>query len=101
MRRRKNWLKTEKPRIMEAVSIDGDSLLVEFTDLPYDSIYTVAVISDKNKNSKLDMSKLPWPKLKEGAGVYNNKFGFGPPDYDDAVLLLDGPVLGIRIEQRY
>ncbi len=98
---KENWLKTEKARITEVVSIDGDSLLVEFTDLPYDSIYAVAVIHDKNMNGKLDMRKFPWPKLKEGAGVSNNKFGFGPPDYDDAVLRLDGPVLGIRIEMRY
>ena len=98
---KENWLKTEKARITEVVSIDGDSLLIEFTDLPYDSIYAVAVIHDKNKNGKLDMRKFPWPKPKEGAGVSNNKFGFGPPDYDDAVLRLADPVLGIRIEMRY
>ena len=37
----------------------------------------------------------------EGAGVSNNKLGFGPPDYDDAVLRLADPVLGIRLEMRY
>lgn len=98
---KENWLKTEKAWITEVVSVVGDSMTVEFTDLPYDSIYAVAVIHDKNKNGKLDMRKFPWPKPKEGAGVSNNRFGFGPPDYDDAILRLTVPVLEIRIEMRY
>lgn len=96
-----DWLKTEKARITEIVSVEGDSLTVEFTDLPYDSIYAVAVIHDRNMNGRLDMRKFPWPKPKEGAGVSNNRFGFGPPDYDDAILSLADPELGIRIEMRY
>jgi uncharacterized protein (DUF2141 family) len=75
---KENWLKIEKARITETIAVEGDSLVLEFSALPYDSIYAVAVIHDKNMNGKLDMRKFPWPKPKEGAGVSNIRFGFGP-----------------------
>ncbi len=98
---KESWLKTEKARKTKTLSVKGDSLVVEFATLPYDSIYAVAVIHDKNMNGKLDMRKFPWPKPKEGAGVSNNRFGFGPPEYRDAILRLTEPVLDILIEMRY
>jgi uncharacterized protein (DUF2141 family) len=95
------WLDIEKAFITEILSVDSDSMTVRFTDVPYDSAYAVAVVHDKNRNGKMDMRKFPWPKPKEGAGVSNNDFGFGPPDYDDALIKLDSPILNIRIELRY
>jgi uncharacterized protein (DUF2141 family) len=47
------------------------------------------------------MRRFPWPKPKEGAGVSNNKFGFGPPDYEDALIELNTFELAVRIEMRY
>lgn len=98
---KESWLKTDEARIMEVVAVSGDSMTVEFASLPYDSVYAVAVIHDRNMNGKLDMRKFPWPKPKEGAGVSNNDFGFGPPDYEDALLHLSMPDLAVRIEMRY
>jgi uncharacterized protein (DUF2141 family) len=98
---KEKWLKIEDARMTEIVKADADSATVTFEDLPYDSVYAVAVIHDKNLNGKLDMRRFPWPSLKEGAGVSNNEFGFGPPDYEDAVLRLDKPMLEIRIYMRY
>lgn len=98
---KENWLKPEKARITEIIAVGGDSMVVEFSALPYDSTYAVAVVHDKNMNGKLDMRRFPWPKPKEGAGVSNNRFGFGPPDYEDAVLVLKSPILDILIEMRY
>jgi uncharacterized protein (DUF2141 family) len=95
------WLKTDEALISEILTVTGDSMVVEFASMPYDSMYAVAVIHDKNMNGKLDMRRFPWPKPKEGAGVSNNDFGFGPPDYEDAQLNLDIPVLDVRIELRY
>lgn len=98
---REKWLKIEDARITEVVKADADSIEVEFDDLPYDSIYAVAVVHDKNLNGKLDMRRFPWPRLEEGAGVSNNEFGFGRPDYEDAVLKLASPLLEIQIYMRY
>jgi uncharacterized protein (DUF2141 family) len=98
---KESWLRPGEARITEVVPIEGDSSVVEFASLPYDSIYAVAVIHDRNMNGSLDMRKFPWPRPKEGTGVSNNNFGFGPPGYEDALLHLSGPVLDIRIEMRY
>jgi hypothetical protein len=40
-------------------------------------------------------------ETRGGAGVSNNRFEFGPPDYDDARPRLDGPFLRIGIGMRY
>jgi uncharacterized protein (DUF2141 family) len=98
---KENWLKTERARITEIVPIEGDSSVVALKGVPYDNIYAVAVIHDKNRNGKLDMRRFPWPKPKEGAGISNNRFSFGPPDYRDARIELSDPVLKIRIGMRY
>jgi uncharacterized protein (DUF2141 family) len=95
------WLKTEKALKTEIIPAEEDSSVVAFEDLPFDSVYAVAVIHDRNMNGRLDMRRFPWPKPKEGAGVSNNRFGFGPPDYDDAMLRLDVPMIETRIEMRY
>jgi uncharacterized protein (DUF2141 family) len=94
---RESWLKIKEAWITEVIAVDSDSTEVLFKQVPFDSVYAVAVIHDKNENGKLDMRKFPWPKPKEGVGVSNNKFGFGPPNYDDAVLDLSVPVLKIGI----
>jgi uncharacterized protein (DUF2141 family) len=96
-----DWLKTELARMTETIPVEGDSSVVAFEGVPYDNIYAVAVIHDKNRNGKLDMRRFPWPKPEEGAGVSNNRFGFGPPDYSDASIELVHPVLKIRIVMRY
>lgn len=98
---KESWLKTDEAWISEVVAVSGDSMKVAFASLPYDSVYAVAVIHDRNMNGKLDMRKFPWPKLKEGAGVSNNDFGFGPPDYEDALFHLSMPDLAVRIEMKY
>jgi uncharacterized protein (DUF2141 family) len=95
------WLDIEKAERKRILPVEGDSAVVTFGDLPYDSVYAVAVVHDSNKNGKLDMRRFPWPKPKEGAGVSNNRFGFGPPDYDDARLSLSGSILRTRVGMRY
>lgn len=74
---------------------------VQFADLPYAQSYAVEIHHDENDNGKFDMRWFPYPRPKEGVGVSNNKFGFGPPDFTDARFSLDSPQKSINIQMYY
>jgi len=95
------WLDVNKALLTKTPKATSDSLTVIFDEVPYDSTYAVEVIHDKNENGKLDFRKFPYPNPTEGAGVSNNTFRLGPPDYEKARFTLDGSSMPIQIRMRY
>lgn len=70
------------------VKANGAEVTVVFENLkPGD--YAVSVIHDKNENGKLDKNFIGIPK--EGFAFGNNAMNtFGPPDFKDAKVKVDG-----------
>lgn len=95
------WLDENKAYLKKIARAISDSMAVTFEGVPYDSMYAVEIIHDKNENGKLDMRKFPYPRPKEGAGVSNNTFRLGPPAWDKARFALAGPSVSVRIGMRY
>jgi len=95
------WLKTNTAFMKKTVPADKDTISVVFDNVPYDSNYAVQVIHDKNENEKFDFRWFPFPRPKEGAGVSNNNFRMGPPEYDKARFKVDKSTTSITIEMRY
>ena len=95
------WLDLNKALLKKTLKAASDSLAVVFDGVPYDSTYAVEVIHDKNENGKLDFRKFPYPRPTEGAGVSNNKFRMGPPDYEKARFALSAASTSVRIKMRY
>ncbi len=100
-RNRERWLDVDRAFLKKVVPVKSDSMTVTFESVPHDSTYAVAVIHDKNGNGKLDMRKFPYPRPKEGSGVSNNTFRFGPPAYDKARFALAGASVSLRVVMRY
>lgn len=73
----------------KVITLSGDSVTVEFTDLEPGS-YAISVIHDENNNSKLDNGIFGIPK--EGFAFGNNAMGmFGPPSFKDAsIVIMEG-----------
>ncbi len=66
--------------------VNGNSIKIVFKDLPKGK-YTFAGYHDENDNNQFDKS-FGFPK--EGYFFSNNaKVSFGPPNYEDAVFILD------------
>lgn len=72
-----------------ATTIDGTPVTVTFNDVPAGT-YAVAVIHDENDNTELDTNFFGVPK--EGFGFSNGAEAgtFGPPDFDEAAIEVDG-----------
>lgn len=65
---------------------DRKSLIV-LDDIPYSS-YAISILHDENNNGKMDFNILGIPK--EGYGVSNNvNRTFGPPKYEEAIIILE------------
>lgn len=78
-----------------SVPVAGGVAAVTLTGLPHGE-YAVSVFHDVNGNGKLDTGLFGLPK--EPIGTSNNaRVRFGPPRYDDAVIVLDRPDLTITI----
>jgi uncharacterized protein (DUF2141 family) len=99
--RQSTWLTLDSAKVVQRLVPSADSLIVLFEDLPYDSMYAVAVIHDRNANEKLDMRWFPWPKPKEGAGVSRNHIRKGKPRYDEARFAVLSNIEYQRIDMRY
>lgn len=70
-----------------------------FENLPYGN-YAVAIYHDDNGDERLNRGIFGIPA--EGYGFSNDApVSFGPPDFEDAVFVLDGTDLTIQIEMRY
>jgi len=95
------WLQLDSARAVLRLPVAAESLSVSFNALPYDSIYAVAVIHDRNGNGKMDMRWFPYPKPKEGGGISNNHVRTGPPEYDRARFAVTGANEHFRIQMRY
>lgn len=89
----------EKKAIRKAVlKVTGRVVLHEFEQLPPGQ-YAVAVIHDRNGNSKLDTNFLGIPS--EGVGISNNAMNmFGPPKFQDAVFDLKNSDANLTIRLR-
>ena len=89
----------EKKAIRKAVlKVTDRVILHEFDRLPPGN-YAVAVVHDKNGNSRLDTNFLGIPN--EGVGVSNNAWNrFGPPRFEDAVFVLKDSDVSLTIRLR-
>jgi uncharacterized protein (DUF2141 family) len=72
---------------------------VQFDEVPYGE-YAIVILHDENSNGKMDYSTLGMPE--EGYGFSNNAKGMlGPPDYKDAMFVLDKPEKTLTIKAIY
>ncbi len=79
-------------RMAEVMLVAADaqegSVVATFEKLTLGNKYAIAVYHDANNNKTLDKNFFGIPK--EGYGFSNNARGWmGPPNFDDAALLLD------------
>ena len=96
-----NWLESERASHSQILNVDqNDSLSATFTDVPMNQDLAIQIIHDQNRNAKLDFQWFP-PKPEEGVGVSNNRFRMGPPDYNDAKIILHEQTKTIQIEMHY
>jgi uncharacterized protein (DUF2141 family) len=83
----------------ELVSITGKEVTYTFTDIPAGN-YAVTVMHDENNNKKLDTNFIGIPK--EGYGFSNNvSVSFGPPKFDDAVIVVQDGKIMLEINMNY
>ena len=95
-----SWLDIEQAALRQVVPIVGTAAEVTFQAVP-PGTWGISVIHDANRNGKLDMRWLPWPKPQEGAAVSNDPQALiGPPGWDDARLSLTGNEL-VRVQMVY
>jgi uncharacterized protein (DUF2141 family) len=73
---------------------------VTFENVPHGR-YALSVLHDENENGRLDTNMVGMPK--EGYAVSNDaKAGmFGPPEYDDAVFMLDSDEISMNVRLVY
>lgn len=96
-----NWLESERAFYSQILRVGkNDTLTIRIMDVPADKEFAIQVIHDENSNGVLDFQWFP-PKPKEGVGVSNNKFRMGPPDYNDAKIILNDQMQTIQIDMHY
>jgi uncharacterized protein (DUF2141 family) len=91
----------EKGKSVQRVkaSINNDSSVLVFNNLPYD-YYAIGIIHDENNNDNMDFGLFYIPK--EGYGASNNAKGHrGPPDFKDAKFYFDSANNKIKIHINY
>lgn len=99
---KKSWLKIPAAFKSGSLKIEGNNeLLYTFYDIPFDSIYAISVIHDKNKNGKFDMKWLPFPRPAEGACVSNNHKRNGAPKFEKAIFNHNKKETEINIDMVY
>ena len=95
------WNNPEQAYEKQTIDTLKGSIKIIVDSLKFENYYAVQIIHDKNQNNKLDFRTFPFPRPKEGVGLSNNKFRFGPPRYEDAKVLMDSLKKTINIEMRY
>lgn len=77
----------------------GGRVPVVFADVP-PGTYAIAAFHDENGNGSFDRGLLGVPL--EGYGFGNDaRIGFGPPDFSDAAVTVDGEPVRVRFTIRY
>ena len=94
------WLDLKKSFRKETATIKNGRVTVKLADVPHGE-YGITVLHDRNKNGKMDMRWLPFPKPLEGGGVSNNYVRTGKPDYDKAKFVLERSFMSVRIKLVY
>ena len=95
------WLEIPKAVQVVRAKITGKALSVKFRGVR-PGTYAVEVIHDENKNNKLDMRWLPYPKPKEGAGASQGAKGkMGPPKWDDAKFKVADKPVAVTVKLQY
>lgn len=100
-REEKGWPKLKAAWQIHDVAATERTMEVLFKNLPYAENYAVEIHHDENSNGKFDMRWFPYPRPREGVGVSNNRFGFGPPDFNEACFSLDVSRKSLSILMRY
>ncbi len=96
-----NWLKMPKAVQVVRAQLKGAELVVDFKDVK-PGTYAVQVVHDENKNNKLDMRWLPYPKPTEGVGISNDPDNkAGAPKWDAAKFDVGAAPLSLKITVRY
>jgi uncharacterized protein (DUF2141 family) len=96
-----SWLKMPKAVQVVRAQLKGPELSVDFKDVK-PGTYAVQVVHDENKNNKLDMRWLPYPKPTEGVGVSNDPDNkAGAPKWETAKFEVGPAPLAIKITVRY
>ncbi len=96
-----DWNNPEQVFRQKIVTKLSSKMTIKIDSLEISKDYAVQVIHDANENNELDFRKFPFPKPKEGVGLSNNKFRFGPPRFKDAQFILESTEQEIRIEMQY
>ncbi len=99
-RRGESWLDPSKAYRKTIVPVKDGKVSVKLKDVPYDT-YAVSIVHDANKNGKMDMRYLPYPKPEEGGGVSNNFVRSAKPEYDKAKFELARALMSVRITMVY
>jgi uncharacterized protein (DUF2141 family) len=96
-----HWLKMPRAVQIVRAQLAGAELTVQFKDVK-PGTYAVQVVHDENKNNKLDMRWLPYPKPKEGVGISNDPDNkAGAPKWDAAKFDVASAPLSIKVTVRY
>ena len=96
----KSWLKVPKAERTLKKKITGKDMKVDFKGLPAGT-YGVLVVHDADKNNKLNMRWLPFPKPKEGVGVSNNAPFKKAPEWSTAKFELPAGDKALAIKLKY
>ena len=92
-------MKFEKAFKTVIINLEKDGAVARFIDIPYGE-YAAAVLHDENKNGKMDLSWMMFPK--EGFGASNvMKKRTIPPGFKDARFVLDSEETKLKIRVYY
>ncbi|MET0285513.1 MAG: DUF2141 domain-containing protein [Polyangiales bacterium] len=96
-----NWLKMPKAVQVVRAPLKGSELRIDFKDVK-PGTYALQVVHDENKNNKLDMRWLPYPKPIEGVGVSNDPDNkAGAPKWEAAKFDVGPAPASIKVTVRY
>ena len=97
-----HWLDMDKALAVKKIPVaEGEQFLVSFDGLAVNKNYAIQAHHDANDNGKADMRWFPFPKPKEGSGFSNNYAPSGIPEYEGAVITLEGESLTSVISIKY
>ncbi|MBC7692324.1 MAG: DUF2141 domain-containing protein [Methylotenera sp.] len=81
------------------VPLDSGHPEITFENLPFGD-YAIAVVHDENKNGKLDLAALGWPK--EGYGASENPaMSRRSPRFDEAQFTVEAAMTELEIQLQY
>ncbi|MEI8349926.1 MAG: DUF2141 domain-containing protein [Candidatus Omnitrophota bacterium] len=96
-----SWFVLEKIYAYKIVKVTGDTLTVDFDNIPYADTYALFVFHDANGNNMLDFSWFPFPHPKEGVAVSNNAVRMGEPYYSKARFSINSNECLMEIKMHY